>query len=93
LLAADAEDVSGAVLNVATGRQLSVNDLADAVGEVLGLSVEKQYLPQRAGDVRDSWADCREAQRLLGYEPAVGLREGPRRVAESLVDSAVSRAL
>jgi UDP-glucose 4-epimerase len=89
LLAAAADDVSGAVLNVATGRQLSVNDLADAVGEVLGLSVEKEYLPQRAGDVLDSWADCREAQRLLGYEPAVDLLEGLRRAAESLVDSGV----
>jgi UDP-glucose 4-epimerase len=90
LLAADADDVSGAVLNVATGRQMSVNDLADAVGDVLGLPVEKEFLPQRAGDVRDSWADCREAHRLLGYEPAVDLREGLRRAAEGLVDSGIS---
>jgi UDP-N-acetylglucosamine/UDP-N-acetylgalactosamine 4-epimerase len=82
--------VSGAVLNVATGRQLSVNDLADAAGDVLGQPVDKEYLPQRAGEVRDSWADCREAPRLLGYEPTGGLREGLRRVAEGLVDSAVS---
>ena len=84
LLAAQAEGVSGAVLNVATGRQLSVNGLADAIGEVLGLPVEKEHLPQRAGDVRDSWADCGEAHRLLGYEPAVGLEEGLRLAAESL---------
>jgi UDP-glucose 4-epimerase len=90
LLAAGANDVSGAVLNVATGRQLSVNDLADEVGDVLELPVEKEYLPQRAGEVRDSWADCRAAQRLLGYESGVDLREGLRRAADSLVDSAVS---
>ncbi len=90
LLAADAENVSGAVLNVATGRQLSVNDLADAVGKALGLSVEKEYLPQRAGEVRDSWADCGEAHRLLGYEPAVDLRRAsglppkPRRLRRRL---------
>jgi UDP-glucose 4-epimerase len=86
LLAAQAEGVSGAVLNVATGRQLSVNELADAIGEVLGLPVEKEYLALRAGDVRDSWADCGEARRLLGYEPAVGLEDGLRRAAESLAD-------
>jgi nucleoside-diphosphate-sugar epimerase len=86
LLAAEAEGVSGAVVNVATGRQVTVNGLADAIGETLGLPVEKEYLPQRAGDVRDSWADCGEARRLLGYEPAVGLEGGLRRTAEHLAD-------
>jgi nucleoside-diphosphate-sugar epimerase len=90
LLAAEAEGVSGSVLNVATGRQVTVNGLADAIGETLGLPVEKEYLPQRAGDVRDSWADCGEARRLLGYEPAVGLEGGLRRTAEHLADIVVT---
>jgi nucleoside-diphosphate-sugar epimerase len=34
LLAADTPDVSGAVLNVATGRSFTVNALADAIGEL-----------------------------------------------------------
>ena len=84
LLARDADRVNGAVLNIATGRQLSVSQLADAIGETLGLPVQKEYLPQRAGDVRDSWADCSEARRLLGYEPGVVLEEGLRRAAEYL---------
>ena len=76
LLAADAEGADGTVLNVATGRQASVNELADAIGAVLGKPVEKNYLPVRTGDVRDSWADVSEAQRVLGYEPAIGLEDG-----------------
>ncbi len=85
VLAAKADGVSGAVLNVATGRSASVNELADTIGETLGLPVEKQYLPQRAGDVRDSWADIGEARRLLGYQPTVGLEEGLRLAAEHFV--------
>ena len=66
----------GAVLNVATGRQASVNELADTIGAVLGKPVEKQYLPVRTGDVRDSWANVDEAKRLLGYEAQIGLEDG-----------------
>ncbi|MGH3132123.1 MAG: NAD-dependent epimerase/dehydratase family protein, partial [Gaiellaceae bacterium] len=83
LLAAEADGVSGAVLNVATGRQVSVNQLADRIGELLSRPVEKEYLPDRAGDVRDSWADISEARRLLGYEPSVSLEEGLRLSADA----------
>jgi UDP-glucose 4-epimerase len=85
LLAGDAEGAGGTVLNVATGRQASVNELADAIGAVLGKPVEKNYLPVRTGDVRDSWADVSEAQRVLGYETTIGLEEGLRLTAASLL--------
>jgi UDP-glucose 4-epimerase len=85
LLAADAEGASGAVVNVATGRSLSVNSLADTIGETLAVTVEKEYLPMRAGDVRDSWADVAEARRLLGYSSAVSIKEGLQRTAEHLI--------
>jgi UDP-glucose 4-epimerase len=84
LLAADAEGVSGSVLNVATGEATSVDELADRIGGILGRPVEKEYLPERAGDVYASWADIREARRLLGYEPTVSLEDGLRLAADSL---------
>ena len=85
ILAADAPDAAGAVLNVATGRQASVNELADAIGAVLGKPVEKEYQPLRTGDVRDSWADISAARRVLGYETRVGLEEGLDLVADAFV--------
>ena len=86
LLAADAEDdgVSGAILNVATGRSATVDELADTIGAILGKPVEKTYLPPREGDVRDSLADVTEARRLLGFEPRIGLEEGLRRTIDAL---------
>ena len=85
LLAADANDAAGTVLNVATGRQASVNELADAIGATLGKPVDKEYLPLRTGDVRDSWADVSEAERVLGYEPKVDLEEGLDLVAKEFL--------
>jgi UDP-glucose 4-epimerase len=88
LLAAGAEGVSGAVLNVATGTPVTVNELAHTIGRLLERQVDVQYLPSRAGDVRHSWADLSETQRLLGYEAVVGLEEGLRRTLAWIVQQA-----
>jgi UDP-glucose 4-epimerase len=86
LIAADADGVSGLVLNVATGRGTSVNELADTIGAVLGKDVEREYYGERAGDVRDSWADVHRARNLLGWQPRVDLEAGLRIVAGSFLD-------
>ena len=85
VLAADADDASGEVLNVATGTSRSVNALADTIGEVLGKPVEREYLAPRTGDVRDSWADVEAAQRILGWEARIDLDEGLRLTAEAFL--------
>jgi nucleoside-diphosphate-sugar epimerase len=87
LLAADADDVNGRVLNVAMGGSHTVNELADTIGELLERPVEKRYGPPRTGDIRASRADISEARRLLGYEPEVGFEEGLRRTADFLLQS------
>ncbi len=76
LLAAEATGVDGAVLNVSGGAPRTVLDVAHAVGELMGHSPLVEHLPARAGDVRDSWADLSESQRLLGYRPSTTLEEG-----------------
>ena len=40
---------------------------------------------RRAGDIRDSWADVTAAKEAFGWEPTVGLEEGLRLTAESLL--------
>ena len=82
LLAAAAEKASGEILNVATGESVTVNDLADAIGKLVGRPVEKRYEPAREADVRASWADLGEARRVLGYEPLVGFGDGLARTAD-----------
>jgi nucleoside-diphosphate-sugar epimerase len=86
LRAADAPEASGAVLNLATGRQTSVNELADTIAAIVGKPVQKEYLAARTGDVRDSWADIAEARRLLDWEPHVSLEEGLRLTADAVRD-------
>jgi nucleoside-diphosphate-sugar epimerase len=71
-----APGVSGEVINVATGGQVSINQLFRSVRNLVGGRVDPVYSPARAGDVRDSQADIEKARRLLGYEPHVPFEEG-----------------
>jgi UDP-glucose 4-epimerase len=86
LLAADAHDVSGTIVNVATGRATTVHELADTIGSILGQRVERELYPARTGDIRDSYADVTRAAALLGWEPRVGLEDGLRIAAEAFLE-------
>ncbi len=86
LLAADADRVSGTIVNVATGRATSVHELADTIGSILGTTVERELHPARTGDIRDSYADVTRARELLGWEARIGLEEGLRIAAESFLE-------
>jgi len=79
LRAAESADAVGKVINVANGRQVTLNELLEIMKNVTGKSTaEARYEPLRVGDVRHSLADISLARSLLGYEPRVGLEEGLR---------------
>jgi nucleoside-diphosphate-sugar epimerase len=84
LRAADAGGANGRILNVSVGTPTTVNELAETIARLLGKPLEKTYLPPRAGDLRDSWADPSDASELLDWEPHVGLEDGLRLTAEGL---------
>lgn len=85
LLAASAEGAAGSVLNVATGGSETVNTLADTIGRLLGRSVTREFAPERAGDVMQSWADVSAAEAAIGYVPSVAFEDGLRKTIASLV--------
>ncbi|RIL04886.1 MAG: LPS biosynthesis protein WbpP [Proteobacteria bacterium] len=84
LLAADAPDAPGHVINVAGGRRISLDELLRTLQKITGSSVAPIHGPARVGDVRHSLAAVGRARALLGFEPAVELEEGLRRTVESL---------
>jgi nucleoside-diphosphate-sugar epimerase len=76
LLAASSPVAVGYAMNIGCGEQISLNTLLRMGGELVDVRVDPEYREPRPGDVRDSLADISLAQRLLGYRPTVGFREG-----------------
>jgi len=75
-LATGLEACTGQVLNIAVGKQISLNQLVRELREITGIRLSPKYAEPRLGDVRHSLADISLARKLLEYEPSVGLKSG-----------------
>jgi dTDP-L-rhamnose 4-epimerase len=85
-LAYESPRAAGEVLNLGSGESFSIRELAQRMGEVLGLSrvgveVTGKY---RAGDIRHCFSDISRAREVLGYAPQVAIEEGLQELAEWL---------
>jgi nucleoside-diphosphate-sugar epimerase len=77
--AARAEGVSGKVFNAGNGNRYTLNQTWELLQKITGVTLEAQYGPARAGDVRDSQADTTLAKLALGHNPQFTFEEGLRR--------------
>ena len=81
LLSLNSKGCVGESINIGSGVETSISDLAEILIELFGLSdVKPKYAQPRAGDIRRSCASLNKAKRLLGYQPKISLREGLKRV-------------
>lgn len=76
LLAARQAGISGAVLNIGTGRGITINQLRDRVSSLAGTAVAPEYWPARAGDIRASVAGIDLAREKLGFQPETSFEKG-----------------
>lgn len=79
LLAAQAPQTAGQVVNIACGERVTLNQIIQLINEHLGTSLAPDYRDPRPGDVRHSLADISAARDLIGYQPRVMFAEGLRR--------------
>jgi nucleoside-diphosphate-sugar epimerase len=69
--------LGGTVINVGCGDRISVNALAGLMAGAFGRAdLTPVHEPERAGDLKHSFADLRRARAMLGYEPLVPFAAG-----------------
>jgi dTDP-glucose 4,6-dehydratase len=80
VIAAPLEQVAGEVLNIATGIDISVNDIADAVLDALGKPAAlKQHVTERPGQVDRHIGSTEKMERLTGWRARTSFTEGLER--------------
>jgi UDP-glucose 4-epimerase len=84
--AAAGAEAAGAVLNIAVEGSETVNTLAETIGRLLGLPVERIHAPIRPGDVEQSSADVSRARELIGFEAHIGFEEGLQLTIDNQAD-------
>lgn len=91
LLAMTTSLPGGTTMNLAGGDRITLLDMLEELGKLVGSRIERQHVDARKGDVKHSQADATRAGELLGftcdYDFAAGLRETLDWYRASMADS------
>jgi dTDP-glucose 4,6-dehydratase len=80
IIAAPIENVAGETINVATGIDISVSDIADMVLDCLGKPRDlKVHVPERLGQVDRHIGSTDKAERLVGWTARTSFADGLER--------------
>jgi UDP-glucose 4-epimerase len=82
ILAAEADELVGDVVNIAYGREVSIRTIAELVCRACGSDLEPHMAPPRPADVERHFADVTKAERVLGFRAEVAIEDGIGRYVE-----------
>lgn len=75
-----AQKPGSSIVNISSGIGYSVRDIVQAVEEVSGRIIKKEFIPARSSDVSVSILSNRRAFEIYGWSPKIGLYEGLARL-------------
>ncbi len=78
LILEHSQPLGSMILNVGTGKAVSLNDLIGVLSELMGVSVQPSYIPNPSGENynRRQVASLERITQILGYRPSVSLQDG-----------------
>lgn len=82
ILAYEKEESRGKIINLGSGKDISINKLLQGICDYMGYTGEWEHRPARTSDVRNLCADSTRARELLGFEPEVEFKEGIKKTLD-----------
>jgi dTDP-glucose 4,6-dehydratase len=84
--AAETKDIAGELINIGSGFEISIGDIAKKIMAILGVdkpvSLDNKRLRPPRSEVERLWCDNTKAKQLLGWEPAISFDEGLKRTIQ-----------
>jgi len=71
-----AESTASGVFNIAGGKRITINKLADLIMRIIGKKIDVEYKGPRPGDIRHSLADISKARDSFNYKPIFSIEKG-----------------
>ena len=79
IMASECDAIIGQTVNIARGKEISINELAAIIMRTLGKeSLKPRYEQKRPGDVMRHYADVSKAERQFGFKPEIDIEKGIR---------------
>jgi nucleoside-diphosphate-sugar epimerase len=75
-VAAGLQGRNGSVYNLGGGSRVSMNEVLDTIGDLVGRPLDIERSESQRGDARDTAADTSRARAELGFAPSRTLQEG-----------------
>ena len=76
LAAASVDGAVGEIFNIGGGSRVVLKEVLETMEEIVDKPIKRNHIEKAMGDARHTAADVSKAQKILGYEPQVSLREG-----------------
>lgn len=64
------------ILNLGNSSPVSLKEMIDIIGQVVGVEPKINQFPMQPGDVDRTFADVSKAKELIGYNPKTSFKEG-----------------
>ena len=78
----DSGQAPSLLYNVGNSQPVELNEFVRLIEEAVGRPAVREYLPLQPGDVLETFADCTELERAVGFRPSTPLKEGIRLFVE-----------
>jgi len=76
ILALETKQAKGKILNIGSGKETSILDLALKIMKICNYQIEPIFSKPKLGDVKRVVADISFAKKILGYKPLIKLEDG-----------------
>lgn len=64
------------IINLGNNETIGLLELVENIENALQINSKKQFIEEQPGDVKQTWADIKKAQKLLKYKPKFDLHSG-----------------